>query len=146
MKKPAMAALAVLALAAIATTGCRSTTKSGAPRPAPSTSSVPSTTPTVPPTSVTTAPPATATPLVPAKAGAGCRSGDPLANVYHEDRLTVIKPCMTVSGTVTGVRPEDDGDSHVYLALDASYASSLKLTSLLLEIVPADKPSGASRL
>jgi hypothetical protein len=47
---------------------------------------------------------------------------------------------MTVSGTVTGVRPEDDGDSHVYLALDASYASSLKLTSLLLEIVPADKP------
>jgi hypothetical protein len=47
---------------------------------------------------------------------------------------------MTVSGTVTGVRPESDGDSHIYLALDASYASSLKLTSLLLEIVPADKP------
>jgi hypothetical protein len=47
---------------------------------------------------------------------------------------------MTVSGKVTEVRPEDDGDSHVYLALDPSYASSLKLTSLLLEIVPADKP------
>jgi hypothetical protein len=60
--------------------------------------------------------------------------------VYHEDRLTVLKPCMTVSGTVTGLRPEDDGDSHVYLALDASYASALKLSSLLLEIVPADKP------
>jgi hypothetical protein len=47
---------------------------------------------------------------------------------------------MTVSGTVSEVRAEDDGDSHVYLALDPPYAASLKLTSLLLEIVPADKP------
>jgi hypothetical protein len=47
---------------------------------------------------------------------------------------------MTVSGTVTEVRPEDDGDSHVYLALDAPSASALKLTALLGEIVPADKP------
>jgi hypothetical protein len=60
--------------------------------------------------------------------------------VYHEDRLTVIKPCMTVSGRVTGVRPEEDGDSHVYLTLDAPYSTSLNLSSLLLEIVPADKP------
>jgi hypothetical protein len=47
---------------------------------------------------------------------------------------------MTVSGKVTEVRPEEDGDSHVYLALDGPPSTSLKLSSLLLEIVPADKP------
>ena len=61
-------------------------------------------------------PPATST-------AAGCRSGAPLANVYHPDRLSILKPCMTVSGTVTDDRAENDGDSHIHLALDAPYAT-----------------------
>jgi hypothetical protein len=79
--------------------------------------------------------------------GTGCRSGDPLANVYHEDRLSVVKPCMTVSGTVMSVTPEDDGDTHFDLALDAPYTSMLTPANasgqhgwLVVEIVPADKP------
>jgi hypothetical protein len=139
MKKPAMAALAALAVAILATTGCRPTKKTSADRPV-SSASVPATTPTpdAPRSQASpTAPPATAAPPA---AAAACRPGDPLANVYHEDRLSVWKTCLTVSGTVTDVRAEDDGDSHVYLALDPPDATSLKLTSLLLEIVPADKP------
>jgi len=140
MEKAAMAALAVLALAGLAATGCRPT-KSRAGRPVRSTS-VPAATPTIdgPSTPVTsTPPPAVATPPGTTTIAA-CRPGDPLANVYHEDRLSVLKTCLTVSGTVTEVRAEDDGDSHVYLALDPPGATSLKLSSLLLEIVPADKP------
>jgi hypothetical protein len=67
--------------------------------------------------------------------------------VYHEDRLSVVKPCMTVSGTVMSVTPEDDGDTHFDLALDAPYTSMLTPGNesgqngwLVVEIVPADKP------
>jgi hypothetical protein len=67
--------------------------------------------------------------------------------VYHEDRLSVIKPCMTVSGTVMSVTQEDDGDTHFDLALDPPYTSMLTPANnsaqhgwLVVEIVPADKP------
>jgi hypothetical protein len=59
----------------------------------------------------------------------------------------VVKPCMTVSGTVRTVRVEDDGDTHFDLALDAAFVSLLKPANysgqngwLVAEIVPADKP------
>jgi hypothetical protein len=52
-----------------------------------------------------------------------------------------------VSGTVMTVTPEDDGDTHFDLALDAPYTSMLKPANesaqngwLVVEIVPADKP------
>src|SRR5947208_9106311 len=48
-----------------------------------------------------------------------CRAGDPLANVYHPDRLTVLSPCKTVTGTVRSVRHESDGDYHIALEVDA---------------------------
>jgi hypothetical protein len=67
--------------------------------------------------------------------------------VYHEDRLSVVKDCMTVTGTVMSVTPEDDGDTHFDLALDAPYAKMLTSANfsaqhgwLVVEIVPADKP------
>ena len=76
-----------------------------------------------------------------------CRSGDPLANVYHPNRLKVVSACRTVSGTVMSVRVEDDGDTHVDLAVDAQDASMLTAANtsgqhgwLVVEIVPADKP------
>lgn len=76
-----------------------------------------------------------------------CRSGDPLANVYHPNRLHVVDPCRTVSGTVMSVRAEADGDVHFDLALDAPYRSMLTAANgsgqhgwLVVEIVPADEP------
>ena len=76
-----------------------------------------------------------------------CRGGDPLANVYHPNRLTVVQPCTTVSGTVKTVRAEDDGDVHFDLALDASFTGMLTSANyadqhgwLVVEIVPADEP------
>ena len=74
-----------------------------------------------------------------------CRSGYPLANVYHPNRLAVLSPCMTVSGTVATVTREQDGDTHFDLALDPQYTGLLKPANysgqhgrLVVEIVPAD--------
>ena len=71
----------------------------------------------------------------------------PLANVYHPDRLKVLDPCKTVSGTVTLLRHEDDGDYHLNLGVDSQFASLLNAKNisdnrgyLVLEIVPADQP------
>ncbi|HZU80749.1 MAG TPA: hypothetical protein VE991_12605 [Acidimicrobiales bacterium] len=76
-----------------------------------------------------------------------CRGGNPLANVYHPNRLLVLAACDTVSGTVESVRSEDDGDTHFDLALDPQYRSMLTSANsseqhgwLVVEIVPADEP------
>lgn len=75
-----------------------------------------------------------------------CRSGPPLANVYHPNRLTVVRPCTTLSGTVESVRSEPDGDTHFDLALDGAYSGLLTAANrsaqhgwLVAEIVPADE-------
>ena len=76
-----------------------------------------------------------------------CRSGDPLINVYHPDRLKVVSPCTTVTGVVRSVRTEPDGDTHFDLQLDPAYTHLLTPASyslqhdwLVAEIVPADEP------
>lgn len=76
-----------------------------------------------------------------------CRSGDPLANVYHPNRLKVMQNCTTVSGVVETIRHEDDGDYHFDLALDPAYTGMLTAENysaqhgwLVVEIVPADEP------
>ncbi|MHB1445322.1 MAG: hypothetical protein ACYCZV_06665 [Acidimicrobiales bacterium] len=88
----------------------------------------------------------TAGPALPASTGA-CRSGDPLANVYHPYRLQVRSACMTVTGTVVYIRSEDDGDVHFDLALPASESHLLDQANyghedgqLVAEVVPADQP------
>ena len=106
--------------------------------------------PTVPASSpLPPGPPAAATASgasAPAAGATGCRSGDPLANVYHPDRLRVIDACKTVTGTVAFIRHEDDGDYHIGLHLDASFASLVNSVNvsrehgdLVAEIVPADE-------
>jgi hypothetical protein len=58
------------------------------------------------------------------------------AHVYHgrfpsaEDRLQVINPCLTITGTVVNARPEADGDWHVQLDLDSEYRSLLNQANL----------------
>ncbi|HET6873587.1 MAG TPA: hypothetical protein VFH70_02350 [Acidimicrobiales bacterium] len=76
-----------------------------------------------------------------------CRSGSPVANVYHPNRLSVVKTCITVSGTVESVRSESDGDTHFDLEPDPSFSNLLKSANyahqhgwLVAEIVPADEP------
>jgi hypothetical protein len=96
-----------------------------------------------------TVPPTTVVPesvaLAPSTTAA-CRTGDPLANVYHPYRLEVVKPCTTVSGVVETVRHEPDGDYHFDIALDAPYAALINAGNaryqhgyLVAEIVPADE-------
>jgi hypothetical protein len=104
--------------------------------------------PTLPPTPAREQTTSVPTGASQAQAAPACRAGDPKANVYHPDRLEVISPCATVSGTVGSAFVESyDGDYHIDLALDA--ASTSKLTALrgsqvdgtvLIEVVPADAP------
>ena len=75
-----------------------------------------------------------------------CRSGDPLAGVYHPSRLVVKSRCRVAIGTVEVVRFEAyDGDVHVELRLDPGQEGLVsrgneRLTgNLLLEIVPLDR-------
>lgn len=42
-------------------------------------------------------------------------------HVYHNPRLDVVSPCMTVSGTVKFVKPEDDMDYHLRVKLDPQF-------------------------
>jgi len=39
-------------------------------------------------------------------------------HVYHPARLKIIRPCLTVTGTITHIAREADGDTHIRLAPD----------------------------
>lgn len=78
--------------------------------------------------------------------GQVCAGRPVLADVYHPDRLRVIRPCLTVTGTVALLRHEPDGDWHVNLRLRASETGLLDAANdryergeLVAEIVPADQ-------
>src|SRR5207249_3543152 len=65
----------------------------------------------------------------------------------HPQRLEVVDACRTVTGVVTVVRGEPDGDSHFDLRPDPPFAAlvndyniSEQGGALVVEIVPADKP------
>ena len=97
------------------------------------------------PTIVTTSP--TTKPVAKPKASSGCRSGNPLANVYHPDRLQLIAACKTVTGIIRSITHEVDGDYHFDLQLDPAYAKLINSGNvrnqhgwLVAEIVPADEP------
>lgn len=57
---------------------------------------------------------------VPHVESALCR--DPREHVYNPDRLTLIDPCIQVTGTVEVIRNEPDGDYHILLKLDQEFA------------------------
>src|SRR5215472_16008298 len=58
------------------------------------------------------------------------------AHVYHgrfsspKERLQVINPCLTVTGTVMNGRAGSDGDWHILLNLDSEYRSLLNQANL----------------
>ena len=75
-----------------------------------------------------------------------CRSGSPLAGVYHPSRLDVKSPCVVAAGVVERVKFEDyDGDVHIDLRLDEPYRGLLSEGNaqvdgnLVVEIIPQDR-------
>jgi len=61
-----------------------------------------------------------------------CRSGNPLAGVYHPDRLHVRDKCRLLEGVVEEIRRQDyDGDVHIWLRTDRE--------RLVVEIIPQDR-------
>jgi hypothetical protein len=68
-----------------------------------------------------------------------------LAGVYHPDRLRVLDSCRRVTGTVTTVRTEEDGDVHLGIDLDPPYRGMLmegnfseQSGNLVVELMPRD--------
>ena len=54
----------------------------------------------------------------------GCSDPDSISShIYNPYRLTIIKSCITASGTVDKVIQENDGDLHLRLRLDPAYTS-----------------------
>jgi hypothetical protein len=75
-----------------------------------------------------------------------CRGGNPLAGVYHAQRLRVKSRCRVAIGTVHEVKFEQyDGDVHIDLRLDPAYGSLLDDGNdrvggnLIVEIIPQDR-------
>jgi hypothetical protein len=75
-----------------------------------------------------------------------CRSGSPLAGVYHGKRLKVKSPCRVAVGTVEKVKQEVyDGDIHIELQLDRGQEGLLSPGNarvggtLIVEIIPWDR-------
>jgi hypothetical protein len=87
-----------------------------------------------------------------------CRGGNPLAGVYHSQRLVVKSSCRAAIGTVHEVKFEEyDGDVHIDLRLDPAYEKLLSDGNdrvggnLIVEIIPQDRsrvdvPSVGSRI
>jgi hypothetical protein len=46
-------------------------------------------------------------------------------DVYHPNRLQVLNPCISVTGTVDEIRKEADGDFHILFRLDQQFESLL---------------------
>jgi hypothetical protein len=75
-----------------------------------------------------------------------CRSGSPLAGVYHPQRLKVKSRCRVAVGIVEKVKFEEyDGDVHLELRLDPSQENLLSRGNdqvggtLIVEIIPWDR-------
>lgn len=43
------------------------------------------------------------------------------SHVYNPDRLRLLQPCITVTGTIDFIRHEADGDFHIGLKLDSRF-------------------------
>jgi hypothetical protein len=64
-----------------------------------------------------------------------------LVGVYDPQRLTVLNPCQTVSGTVEQILTNVDGDYHINLKPDPGYETLLSAANqgqLVTEIMPRD--------
>jgi hypothetical protein len=65
--------------------------------------------------------------------------------VYHQARFKLLNPCKTARGVIRFIKPEDDGDLHMRLELDAGQENLLNQKNverqdgkLVLELMPRD--------
>ena len=70
-----------------------------------------------------------------------CPDGDPLAGVYHPDRLDVLGTCVRYVGTIRNLKHESDGDYHLYVIPDRGMERFLDDRSrdfgdLIVELLP----------
>ena len=73
--------------------------------------------------------------------GRPCPDGDPLAGVYHPDRLDVLGTCVRYVGTIRNLKHESDGDYHLYVIPDRGMERFLDDRSrdfgdLIVELLP----------
>jgi hypothetical protein len=68
-----------------------------------------------------------------------------LGGVYHPSRLTILKVCQRASGSIEHVILEEDGDLHIRLRLDPTYAALTNAVNdakqhgdLVVEFMPRD--------
>lgn len=57
-------------------------------------------------------------------------AGDPRRFEKPQDRLKVIKDCVTVSGTLISAKPEADGDYHITIDLDPQFKAMLNAKNM----------------
>ena len=106
--------LAVVALLVSASACAPQDTQTSAPA-APSSTATPASPVATGAPSATTAPASAG--ATPTATSTACTS-DPHAHVYNPDRLRLLAPCVTITGTIAVIRLEADGDDHVLLSLD----------------------------
>lgn len=51
-------------------------------------------------------------------------------HVYHPDRLQVVNPCVSVTGTIEKINTEKDGDFHIRLKLDPEYSGMINKSNV----------------
>lgn len=55
-----------------------------------------------------------------------CNAQSPLwKHVYNPDRLHIIQPVMTITGTIYHIKKEKDGDLHINVKVDSKFESLL---------------------
>lgn len=105
--------------------------KGGGPTPSPRPTAAPTIAPSAAPSSQPSVGPSTA-----------CFPTDQDQYVYNPNRLTVLQPCIRMTGTIAAIRMEADGDDHILIKPDPQYAglvnaanSGLELGDLVVEPV-----------
>jgi uncharacterized protein YneF (UPF0154 family) len=54
-------------------------------------------------------------------------------HVYHPNRLQVLNPCVSVTGTIENINAERDGDFHIRLKLDPAYSSMINKSNVVYQ-------------
>ena len=51
-------------------------------------------------------------------------------HVYNPNRLEIVNPCMSVTGTIESIRVEKDGDYHIRLKVDPQFSSLINSANI----------------
>ena len=51
-------------------------------------------------------------------------------HIYNPNRLQIVNPCMSVTGTIDSIRVEKDGDYHIRLKVDAQFSNLINQANI----------------